>query len=106
MTGQVDGDERSVERHRNGVPRVRVLRAAVEEHVLRVVGAPHKRADTPTVGQRHALAANGRWTVVRQPELLRVLVEQPELVVLDSLHAHPQPRPTSNLRRQTVVGAV
>ena len=51
VPGQVDRDQRPVDRHRHRVPGVRVLRAAVEEHVLGIFGAPHQRADLAAVGK-------------------------------------------------------
>ena len=51
--------------------------------------APHQRADLASVGELDGLAADGRRAVVGQPELFGVLVEQTELVVLDTLHGAP-----------------
>ena len=83
---QVDRDQGTVDRHRDRVPGVRVLRAAMEEHVLGFFGAPHQRAELATVTQLDEHAPDRRRTVVGKPELFRVLVEQTELVVLDTLH--------------------
>ena len=45
VAGKVDRDERTVERERDGVPGVRVLRAAVQQHELGRRRAPTQRAD-------------------------------------------------------------
>ena len=45
VAGQVERDERPVERERDGVPGVRVLRAAVDQHQLGFTVAPDERAD-------------------------------------------------------------
>ena len=50
VAGEVDGDERAAQRHGDGVPRVRVLRAAVQEHELGLAVAPHERAQPAAVG--------------------------------------------------------
>ena len=57
---EVDGDERSIQRQRHGVPGVRVLGAAVEEDELGRSLAPHQRAEPPPVAERHRLPAHGR----------------------------------------------
>ena len=74
MPGQVDGDERTVDRHRDR-SHVCAFRAAVEEHVLGSP-CPTQRADLAPSGS----STNSRRRSAgrrRQAELLRVLVEQP-----------------------------
>ncbi len=89
MSGKVDRHERAVERQRDRVPRVRVLRAAVEEHELGVALPPDERAQVPSAFDRDLLAANVGGAVVREAELLGVLVEQRELVVRDAVRRLP-----------------
>ena len=47
VAGKVDRDERAAQRQRHRVPRVRVLRAAVQEHELGIGVAPDERAQVP-----------------------------------------------------------
>ena len=47
---EVDGDERPVEGEGDGVPRVGVLRPAVDEDQLGFGRPPHQRADPAAVG--------------------------------------------------------
>ena len=94
VAGQVDRHERTTERERDGVPGVRVLGAAVDEHDLRLVGAPAQRTDV-TGGVRvgsagldeHLDPFDGRHLGDVEVELGDVLVEQPELVVVVRLVA-------------------
>jgi len=83
VTRKVDGDERAAERHGDGVPGVGVLGTAVQEHQLGRGVAPHERAQPAAGADLDLLPADGGRTVVREAELLRVLVEEPELVVRD-----------------------
>ena len=85
---QVDGDEWQDERQGHRVPRVRVLRAAVQQDYLGRRVAPDQRGDLPVVGagQSDRLATHLWRLVVRDPVLLSILVEHGELVV-----GHAQP---------------
>ena len=85
---QVDGHEWQAERQGDRVPRVRVLRAAVQQDYLGRRVAPDQRGDLPVVGagQSDRLATHLWRLVVRDPVLLSILVEHGELVV-----GHAQP---------------
>ena len=85
---QVDGDEWQAERQGDRVPRVRVLRAAVQQDYLGSRVAPDQRGDLAVVGagQSDRLATHLRRLVIRDPVLLSILVEHGELVV-----GHAQP---------------
>ena len=82
VAGQVGSEERPPERHRDRVPRVGVLGAAVDQHELRKPAPPHQAADRAPVGEPRRGAPHHGGPVERQPVLGGVLVEQPELVVL------------------------
>ena len=82
VAGQVDGHQRPVEGQGDGVPGVRVLAPAVEEHQLGRLGSPHQGAQ-PAAG-RHLHRVRGGRRAARstvRPASARVLVEQRELVV-------------------------
>ena len=64
VAGQVDREQRSVEGERDGVPGVRVLRAAVQEHELGRPGAPPQRAQRPCPGSTSTLDALDRRRTV------------------------------------------
>ena len=85
---QVDGHEWQAERQGDRVPRVRVLRAAVQQDYLGSRVAPDQRGDLAVVGagQSDRLATHLRRLVVRDAMLLSILVEHGELVV-----GHAQP---------------
>ena len=85
---QVDGHEWQAERQGDRVPRVRVLRAAVQQDYLGSRVAPDQRGDLAVVGARQSdrLATHLRRLVVRDPMLVSILVEHGELVV-----GHAQP---------------
>ena len=44
VTGEIDGNERALQRQAHGVPRVRVLCASVEQHQLGRARTPAQRA--------------------------------------------------------------
>jgi hypothetical protein len=81
VTGEVDRQRGAPEREHDAVPRVRVLTATVEEHDLGFALAPHDRADALAVGDLDVDAARGERDRAVEPELGRVLVQEPELVV-------------------------
>ena len=81
MAGQVDGDERTVERQRDGVPGVGVLRAAVDQHELGRRLAPHQGADPSRRPDVDECPADQRRAVVGDAELGGVVGEVGELVV-------------------------
>ena len=86
VTGKVDRDQRRrAQSHGNRVPGVRVLRTAVQQHQLGLAVTPDQRAQPPSRLDLDVLAAHRRRSVVRQAVLVRVLVEQAELVVLHPL---------------------
>src|SRR5205085_11618986 len=58
-----------------------------EEHELGFPVAPHHRAQPAPRFDLHRFASDGGRTVVRESELLGVLVEQGELVVRNPFHA-------------------
>src|SRR5579871_4392652 len=60
---------------------MRVLRAAVQEHDVCGAVAPNERAETLAVTDVDGDTPYARRRVVRQAELLRVLVEETEFVV-------------------------
>ena len=93
VTGQVDGEQRPTEGQRDRVPRVRVLRAAVEEHELRLTAPPSQRAERSTDLDLDPLPRHDGRTVERQPVLGGVLVEVRELVVGDALDHGVAPTP-------------
>ena len=77
---KVDGEDRVVDREGHGVPRVGVLRSAVQEHELGRFPTPRQGADRP--GARFGLdAPHSRRTTPWNSEFLRVFVEERELVV-------------------------
>ncbi len=76
MTGQVDGQERSVQGQSHGVPRVGVLPATVEEDQLRRRIAPHQCTDPAPGCHLQCFPAHGGRGVERQPDFLGVLVEE------------------------------
>jgi hypothetical protein len=80
MPRKVDGNEGTVEGEGHGVPRVRILGAAMEQHDLGRARAPHERADGAGRGL-DVDASNGGVAAPRNAELLGVLVKQAELVV-------------------------
>ena len=81
VSRQVDGDKRPVQGHGHGIPRVRVLPAAVQEDQLRRVGSPHQPAERDFAGRP-------RFPVHRGPAapwnslMRRVGLKKSELVVL------------------------
>ena len=81
MAGQVDGDERTVEGERHGVPGMGVLRPAVDEDELRRRRTPYEGADPPRRRDVDERPAHCRRTVVGDPELGGVVGEVGELVV-------------------------
>ena len=81
MTGEVDRHQRTIERERDGVPRVRVLRPAVEQDDLRSAVTPDERAQGAVAGYGNPNSFDHRRSRPREVELLGVLVEQGELVV-------------------------
>jgi len=86
VAGEVDRHQRHAERERDRVPRVRVLRAAVQQDDLRRRAgvAPQERAQLPPVGQVDVPALDRRRARPRESDFLGVLVQEPELVVHDS----------------------
>ena len=80
VTRKVHGEQWAVERERDCVPGVGVLRAAVHEHKLGRLCAPREGADGPRA-RPDLDASHGRRSVPRNPEFLRVLVEERKLVV-------------------------
>ena len=74
-------DQRAPEGHRHRVPGVGVLGTTVQQDQLRRSLSPHEGAEAPAGAHLHRCSADGGRAVVREAELLRVLVEQPELVV-------------------------
>ena len=87
VAGEIERDQRAAERHRHGVPGVRVLRTAVQEDELGIGVAPDQRAQATARLHLHRLAPDGGRAVVGKPELLGVLVEHRELVVRDPFHS-------------------
>ena len=87
VTGQVDCECGPPECQCNGVPRVRVLRAAVDEHDLRLVRTPAQgtHVTSRVVRHRHVDAFNGWDLPDVQLELGDVLPEQREFVVVDQV---------------------
>src|SRR3954454_65358 len=94
VTRQVERDQRLIERECDGVPRMRVLRPAVEQHDLGRSGSPHERADLLVVSDRDLLAPDRRRTGPRNPKFGRVLLEQRELVVMRCCHGRQSTSPT------------
>src|SRR5262249_14917265 len=90
-----DRDQRAIERQRDGVPGVRVLCAAVDQHELGVAGAPHERAHpTARAVDDDLFAPDDGASPPRDAELLGILVEQAELVIVhrvDRTHAAAAP---------------
>ena len=78
---QVEGHQGPVERQRDRVPRVGVLRAAVQEDELRRAVAPHQGAQLPARLHLRPDPAHDRRPVVGEPELPGVVLEVGELVV-------------------------
>ena len=74
MAGQVDRERRQAEAQDDGVPGVRVLAAAVQEHHPSRVGAPAQRAD------RTALHAGDYRQRTGEFGLCGVLAQEGELV--------------------------
>src|SRR5262249_14917302 len=81
VTGQIERDKGTAERQCDRVPRVRVLRTAVDEHRFGIAVAPDQRADLLPVPHLDRRAFDMRIAAPLDPELLRVLGEQCELVV-------------------------
>ena len=84
VTGQVDGHQRAAQRHGHRVPGVGVLRSAVNQDQLRIASTPDQSTQPPTGLDLDELASHLRWPDIGQAELGSILVEQPELVVLDA----------------------
>ena len=78
---EVDGHERPVQHHGDGVPRVGVLGTPVYQDQLGWRGAPDQAADLAPGPHLHVDPAHRRGTAVGQPVLGRVLRKQTELVV-------------------------
>ena len=85
VPGEVDGHERPIERERDGVPRVGVLRAAVEQDEFRCPRAPHERAEVAAVAHRRLDPADGWLPAPGDAVLLGILLEHRHLVVRDAL---------------------
>ena len=83
VSGQIDGQGWAPQPEGNGVPRVRVLGSAVDEHDLDGVGTPAQCTHTTPNIVRHldSNASDCRQFVDNQVELGDVLMEQTELVV-------------------------
>jgi hypothetical protein len=79
VAGQVERDQRAAERERDGVPGVRVLAAAVQQHELGLGPSPDDRADF-LARRREGLAPDSRRAGKRQPRLGGIIGEQPEFV--------------------------
>ena len=103
VAGQVDRQQRPVERQGHGVPRVGVLAASVEQDQFRRGLAPHQRTHPPTGRHLTDSAAHGRWPVEGETRLLGVLVEQGELVVGGGGFTHGC---SSSAARLTVTGGI
>ena len=81
VPGKVNAERAATQRQVHGVPRVRVLGAAVPEHHLGLGVALAQRPQRPTIGQRHRHALD-RWRPGKgQTPLQGVLVEVGELVL-------------------------
>ena len=83
VAGQVDGEERAAERERDGVPGVRVLRAAVHQHQLGLpgAGAPEQAGHRAAGVHLDLDALDVGRAVIGDAVFGGVLVEQAELVV-------------------------
>ena len=82
---EVDRHQGPVQRQGDGVPRVGVLGAAVEQHELGWGLSPHERGEMATLRHLDALATHGRRALVGDPVLGGVVLEVGELVVGDAL---------------------
>ena len=81
VPGKVNAERAATQRQVHGVPRVRVLGAAVPAHHLGLGVALAQRPQRPTIGQRHRHALD-RWRPGKgQTPLQGVLVEVGELVL-------------------------
>ena len=87
---KVDREKWTTKSHRDGVPSMRVLRAAVDEHELRLGASPHECTQPSRRRHLDGDSAHDRRAVIGQAILHCVLVEQSELVVLEMFH-HGRP---------------
>lgn len=85
VAGQVDGDQRLAETQSDRVPRVGVLRAAVNEHQPWLTGSPLEKTHRATVGQHVFHPRDPRIGRHTECVLGDVLVKETELVVVNAL---------------------
>jgi hypothetical protein len=90
VPGQVDGHGRAAQGEHDGVPRVRVLRPAVQEDELRFARTPTQVGERLSRGQGEGFSGDDRLSRERDVPFGCVLAEQRELVVLVRIQCVPQ----------------
>ena len=100
VAGEIDGHQGPAQGQCHRVPGVGVLGPPVQEYQLWFAPLPLQSTQPAPGGHLDREAADLGGTVEGEPVLLGVLVEQPELVIVEPVNRHGSlPRPTARRSR-------